>query len=310
MAEFTYLDIGILAVLFIFLIIGFKRGFIDSILGLIGGVVSLVVAILLADKVAEILYPVFGMGAALEGQVNGFLTKLLNPEGVENNVFTSVLGNQENMTAYVQSLIGEAISKLGLPASFTSGIVSSIATAVTSAFSGTELAEKSLVQILTPVISHIIMIVISVIVTFIAIRIVVAIIEAITKAILKTSRSLRGLNGLLGGIVGVAKGALFVIIIFTIGFFVLSGVQPNSGNHDIKSEARTMVENSKIGKFIYDNNPVPKLITDNINFDRIVNGILGIFNPSQSQSPEPSDQPDDSQPPEPGNSPTPEPGEA
>ena len=55
MEQFTYVDIGIIAFVVIFFFIGLKRGFIDSVLGLIGGLVSLAAAILLAQKVAEAL---------------------------------------------------------------------------------------------------------------------------------------------------------------------------------------------------------------------------------------------------------------
>lgn len=291
--DFTYVDIGILAVLAIFLIIGFKKGFIDTILGLVGGLVSLVVAVLLAGTVADMLYPLFGMGNAIEGSMNGFLANLLNPEGIENSVFTSPIGAAENISA----LVHEAISKLGLPATFTDSISASLSESITAAIAGSEaavIAEKSLVQILAPVLTRVIMLVIAVIATFIVIRIIVSIIEAITKAILRTSRSLRSIDRLLGAIAGVAKGLLLVVIIFTIGFFVLSGVEPNSENTDIKSQVRTSIEESQIGNFIYHNNPVPKLITDNINFDNILNGLLGIFNgnetpPPAEQSPDPTD---------------------
>lgn len=316
MEQFTYVDIGIIAFVVIFFFIGLKRGFIDSVLGLIGGLVSLAAAILLAQKVAEALYPVFDMGNSIQNYVSGYLTNLLNPEGLENNVFTVPIGDKENL----KPLLMEAISKLGLPQSFTDSISDSLASAIINGLSTDAnfamLTEKSLVDVLSPVITQAIMLVIAVLATFIAIRIAVAIIEAIFKAVLHTSRSLRSINRLLGGIVGLAEGALAVIVVFTIAFFILGGVEPNSGNQDIKSQVRTAIEQSKIGKMIYDNNPVPKLITDNINIDKILQdlGIGGVLpspspsvNPSEQPTPEPSAEPTPEPTPEPTLEPSPEP---
>lgn len=275
-AQFTYLDIGILAVLFIFMIIGFKKGFIDTILGLVGGIVSLVAAIFLAGKVADMITPLFGMGDAIHNSVYDFLFKLLNPTNDPANVYTTAIGSQES----IGNLVYEAIAKLGLPDSFTSTISTSISGAISNAIANSEVAvitEKSLVEILSPVVTRVIMLIIAAILTFIVIRIVIAIIEAVAKAILRTSRSLRSLNGLLGGIFGIVKGALIVVIIFTLGFFLLSGVDPESEATDIKTEIRRTIDNSQIANYIYQNNPLPKLITDNINFDDIIGNILGIL---------------------------------
>jgi hypothetical protein len=117
----------------------------------------------------------------------------------------------------------------------------------------------------------------------------VGIIEAITKAILRTSKSLRGINRFLGGIIGIAKGALIVVIIFTIGSFFLTG-DTSTG---LKNQIKTNVDQSVIGKYIYDNNPIPGYITSNINLDGILGNITGLFggdnnNPENSAEPTPS----------------------
>lgn len=316
MEQLTYVDIGVIAFVAIFFFIGLKRGFIDSVLGLIGGLVSLAAAILLAQKVAEALYPVFDMGNSILNYVTGYLTKLLNPEGLENNVFTVPIGDSENL----KPLLMEAISKLGLPQTFTESIRDTITGAIINGLSADAslavLTEKSLVDVLAPVITQAIMLVIAVLATFIAIRIAVAIVEAIFKALLRTSRSLRSLDRLLGGIVGLAEGALAVIVVFTIAFFVLGGVEPNSGNQDIKSQVRTAIDQSHIAKIIYENNPMPKLITDNINLDKILSDLgLGGILPNPSPSAQPSASPDASAEPsaeptaEPTEEPSPEPTE-
>lgn len=287
MVEFTYIDIGIIVILFIFLIVGYKKGFIETILGLVGGLVSLVVAILLANQVSEMLYPLFGMGQALEGQMEGFLINILNAQE-ETNIYRIAIGDPEN----IAQLVNDAIAKLGLPESITASISASIASAIASVFEGSAVVEKSLIEILSPILAQAILTLISVIATFIVIRIIVAIIEAIAKVILRTSKSLRGLNGLLGAVAGTLKGALLIVIIFTIATFVLGGVEPNTST-DIKGEIRTTIDKSTIAKFIYDKNPVPNLIAENINFEKIINGLLAAINGEDNNATE--TPPDDSQ---------------
>lgn len=289
--QFTYLDIGIVALLIIFFFIGLKKGFIDTILGLIGGLVSLIAAILLASTVADMLYPAFGMGDSINVFVNGYLTKLLNPEGLQNNVFAVPIGSAESLGP----LVAEAIGKLGLPETITNSLTESITNAIVSALEADSglsiLAENSLIEILSPIVTRAIMLVIATLATFIAIRIAVAILEAIFKAVLKTSRSLRSIDRLLGGIVGIVEGALAVVIVFTIGFFVLGGVQPDENSADLKAQVRAEVEKSTIAKMVYDSNPVPKLITDNINLDKILETIGLMPSPSSNPSVNPSASP-------------------
>lgn len=281
---YAYTDIAIAVILLLCFISGIKKGLIDTVLGLIGGLVSFIAAILLAETVANFISPLFGIGDAINNSVNGFLVKLLNPTGDAGNQFAVAIGSVEN----IQALVSEAIGKLGLPATFTASISNSIATSINTAITNSavaEIAEKSLIEILTPMLGHVVMLVISVILGFIAIRIVVAIIEAIAKAILNTSKALRDLNKFFGGLVGIVKGALVVLIIFTIGFFVLGGTEPNPESADLKTQVRTNIDQSIIGKYVYENNFVPKLITDNINFEQIINNLLGRDNnPDPSES--------------------------
>jgi len=289
MDGFTYLDIGVIAILIIFFTIGIQKGFIDTVLGLISGLVSLIAAILLANRVADLITPLFGIGSSIENAVSDGLIKLLDPQDVGNG-FTVAIGSQEN----IASLVAEAIAKLGLPAQFSQSVSASITTSITNAIASSEaaiIAEKSLVQILSPILTRVIMLVISVIVTFIVIRIAVSILEAIAGGILKSSKSLRNINSLFGGIAGLLKGSLIIIIVFTIGFFVLSGVEPNSGNTDLKSEVRTQIENSKIAKPIYEINPVKELITNNLDIQKILNDLLGIKSEDPNSSPVPTEEP-------------------
>ncbi|MDD4002645.1 MAG: CvpA family protein [Clostridia bacterium] len=265
----TYIDIGILAILVIAFFVGIKKGFIDSILSLIGGLVSLIIAILLASTVVDLIGDTFGIRSSIQNWSVKFLTDLFNPEGVEGHLLTSPIGAEN-----IENLIAQAMAQLKLPAAIADPISKALATAISGSIANTNVANSSLVDILAPVVTQAIMLVIAVILTFIVIRIVVAIVEAITKAILRTSSSLRGLNRLLGGVIGILKGALAVVIIFTIGSFVLGGVDPESESQDLKTQIRSTIDKSAIGSVIWESNPLPKYITDNINIEEILNKII------------------------------------
>lgn len=284
---FAYIDIGIIAVLIIFFISGLKKGFIDTVLGLIGGLVSLVAAILLADTVANIISPLFGIGDAINTSINGFLGKLLNPNNDSSSQFAVAIGSVEN----INELVKNAINTLGLPPAFTDNISTSIAAAINSALSGSDaaiLAQKSIIEILTPIIGRVVLLVIAVILTFIAIRIVVALIESVAKGILRTSRILMNLDRIFGGLVGIAQGALVVLIVFTIGFFVLGGTVANPEATDLKTQIRTNIDNSTIAKYVYESNPVPKFITDNVNLDNIIKNLFGVGGNNETPTPTPT----------------------
>lgn len=262
---FTYIDIGIVAILLIAFFVGVKRGFVDSILGLIGGIVSLVIAILLADTVVALIGDFLGIKSSIQTWATGFLTDSVFKG---NTLFTQPM-DPEN----VSSIVAQALEQLKLPEMISAPLAGSLESLVNGVLANTEIANASLVNILAPVITRVIMLIIAVILTFIVIRIIVAIIEAIAKAILKTSKALRGLDRFFGGIVGLVKGALAVLIIFTLGTFVLSGTDPNGT--DIKAQIVQTIDDSTIGKYVYHNNILTKLITDNINWESIEQLITG-----------------------------------
>jgi uncharacterized membrane protein required for colicin V production len=262
----TYIDIGILVILVIAFFVGIKKGFIDSILSLIGGLVSLIIAILLASTVVDLIGDTFGIRTYIQNWSVKFLTDLFNPDGVKGHLLTSPIG-EEN----IENLIAQAMAQLKLPAAISGPIADALAKAINASIANTNIANNSLVDILAPVVTQAIMLVIAVILTFIVIRIVVAIVEVITKAILRTSSSLRGLNRIMGGVIGIVKGALAVVIIFTIGAFVLGGVDPESESNDLKTQIRKTIDQSAIGSVVWEMNPIPKYITQNINIEEILN---------------------------------------
>lgn len=275
--SFTYIDIGIVAILLIAFLVGIKKGFVDSILGLIGGVVSLIIAILLADSVVNLIGDFLGIRSSIQTWATGFLT---------DSVFKGdPLFTQPMDAANVGTIVEQALEQLKLPEIISQPLSESLTALVNGVLANTEVANTSFVEILAPVITRMIMLVIAVVLTFIVIRIVVAIIEAIAKAILRTSKSLRGLNRFFGGLVGLVKGVLAILIIFTLGTFVLGGADPNGT--DIKAQVLQTVETSTIGKFVYDNNILAKLINDNINWDNILNSILNP-EPQPGASPAPT----------------------
>lgn len=266
----TFFDIGVWAVLLIFFLIGVRHGFINGVLSLVGAIVSIVAAIYFAGKFADLIQPL--IGPPIDNWVNGLLVKLFNPENDPANIYQVAIGSEEN----IARLVGDAISKLGLPEAFTASIQTSITNSITLAVADNAavLQENSIIDILTPIIGRGVLVLIAGIVLFIAIRIVIAIIEAVFRMILLSSGVLKSIDRLLGGVFGLIKGALTVLIVFTLATFILGGTEPNPESNDIIVKVRTNIDQSNISKVIYENNPIPQFLADNVNFDKIITDLF------------------------------------
>lgn len=273
----SFVDIGLAVFLLIFVIIGAKKGFMLSLLGLIGTLVSLIVAIFLAQRVADLLYPVFGMGDAINKWSTGIISGILNPDADPGNMFAIPLGAPEN----ISGIVNEALSKLGLPAFIITPLGESISGSIGNyvANSGAAILEEmSIINVLAPIMTNVIMLFIAGLLTFIVIRIIVAILSAIVKAILKSSKALRGADRWLGALLGAVKTVVFALVVFTISFFLLGNAitdTPSEETTGIRATVNNSINQSTAGRFIYDKNPFPKLITDNLNIQNIIDDIFG-----------------------------------
>lgn len=263
----TYFDIGVLVIVLIFIISGIRKGFINGIIGLVGLIVSLVVAIHFAGAFAEVLEK--PIGEPINNWISTTLTNTLNPTG-EPNVFTQDLTQEDD----VALIVAQTLEALKIPKLLSDSIAPRVAVAISASIE--ESGPNSIVAMFTLILGRITLLLISGIILFIGAKIILAIIESIFNSLLKTSKTLRNIDRLLGAFVGVAKAAVVLVVVFTVIMFSLSGVAPDADSPDLKVKVRTNIENSSVAKFIYDNNPLPTLISEKINFQELLSGILPV----------------------------------
>lgn len=185
----SVIDIVVLVVLALSLIIGLWRGFLRTLLNLFSNLASIVVAILLARPVANIIKDWFGLLNALSNSISGAIEPILPVEGYPQTgeVIRENLSGSNILNALIRPFISDI--------SYESADV--LANEI-----GSKLGMIALMVIVA-------------IVLFILIKIAVRLLAKLFDAITKKS-AISGLDRLLGGVVGLIKGALFVFIVLSM----------------------------------------------------------------------------------------------
>ena len=253
-------DIIIGAIMLIFIIIGLSKGLIKGILGLVGTIVSLVAAVYLAQPFITFIDGLFdgNVISYSNGLVEGWI-------GAIGNAFTVELTSESD----IQALLLDALTGLGLPANIATTLAAPIAAAIAGAV-GDSYAGHSIATLLAPVLANIGLMIISTMVLFILIRMAVFIVEKILDNTILKVGALRALDRLLGMVFGALQGAIIVVLLFT-------GVALFASNPDYV--VKQAIDESIVGSAIYENNPLPEWITDNVDIAGIINGI---FNPADA----------------------------
>lgn len=265
----AYIDIAVYVILFIFVISGFRKGFINGVLSLIGVVASLFLAVYFASSFAEVLQK--PIGEPIDNAMHKALTSALT-KGDPESIFALNIGDPTK----IAELVNAALEGTGLPKILTDIIAPPIITAVEA--NTTALQSQSIIDVIAPVIGNVILLAISGILIFIVARIVFAIIEALINVVLKSSSIIRSTDRLVGSIFGFVKGAVIVLIAFTVITFVVSGTPPTEEGatpaNGLKTKIRDNISQSSISLFIYENNPIPKLIAENVNIQEIIDKLI------------------------------------
>lgn len=201
----SVLDIIVIAILAIFAIIGFIKGFLNTLLSLFGNLASLAIAIVIVKPCARFLDKIFGIVKWLGNLiVNG-----LNGAGVIPDLSSSVMTSDE------------VISYMSTNRGLMGRLASLFVDKGTTYGAG---AENNLIEVLTKNMGNFAAIIFTVIILFILIRLAVFILSRIFDAITK-KRALSGLDRLLGLVFGVCKGAVAITCILSV-MYTLSPIFP------------------------------------------------------------------------------------
>lgn len=217
----SILDIIVIAVLLIFAIIGFFKGFLNTLLSLFGNLASLAIAIVIVKPCAKFLDSIFHISNWLG---NSLIKGVLN---------ANVLPNLSSQTMTADQVITHISSSNGLVGKLTSLFVDK-----NVALYG--IGEADLVSSLTSNMGNFACLVFTVIILFILIRIAVLMLSKLFNAITK-NHSFGAVDRCVGLLFGLIKGGLCVFGVLA----VIYSLSPIFGS------INTLVENSPFTNWLY-----------------------------------------------------------
>lgn len=234
------IDLAIIIIMLIFVIFGLIKGFMKQILSVANWLLSLIGSFLFVKPFSALLSK-----TALSTSING---KVANWIGTKGATF-----NEMVEPGRIKEQISQGISELGLPKFIADAIAGGIN------ISGSE-GDMTLAEILAPSIGSIILTVLSFIILFILFMIVLKILFGFLNNVFDEG-ILGAVNKLLGGLLGLIKGAVLISLVMLL-LSAVSGIIPPLNNFlvaDLDSKIG-------IGKFFYEKNPLLTLIKGSFNF--------------------------------------------
>ncbi len=201
----SVLDIIVISILAVFAIIGFVKGFLNTLLSLFGNLASLAIAIVIVKPCTKFLDGIFHIvnwlgGLIINGvQSAGVLPDLASSTMTPDEVITHLNGTNSLLGKFTSLFVDKNVEAYGVGAT-------------------------DLVSTLTNGMGNFAAMVFTVIIMFILIRIAVLVLSKIFDAITKKS-ALSGLDRVLGTVFGLCKGALVVTVILSI-MYTISPIFP------------------------------------------------------------------------------------
>lgn len=233
----TYIvDIAIIALFVFIVVMGYKKGFLSTVIDTFALAISAVVSYMFCEPVAQGAYDLL-----VRDLVETRFTRVLDS-------ISSTLSVQEKVSAMIEGLPPSAVKLAD-----TMGVnFDSLALSMSS---GGNLSDEALISLAVDKIGHPIMITVTEVITFIAMFVIITIALKFLVGIFKKVNDiplLGKLNAGLGGVIGIVKAVAIVFVACTAFYFIagMSGAAP----------VIDAINNSKIYAVIIENNPIVNLI--------------------------------------------------
>jgi uncharacterized membrane protein required for colicin V production len=227
------IDVVLVLAVIVFLVLGWKNGFLVKIVEMASGIFGLLASILLARPFSTVLDGWFGV--AIDGKIHEYL--------LNTNLFQATL-NEENVRA--------AFSQMSLPQFMVDWIVNGID------FSN---LQATIIDAIQPTIKSLVLLVLSFVVLFFGSMIVFFILKLLAKAI--TSIPLiKQIDKVLGVLFGFVKIAAIVYILFFVLALLLTIPAVNNLISGFLNTDMGLANEGqfRLSKWIYDNNILKKVL--------------------------------------------------
>lgn len=195
------LDVILAAVAVLCLVLGVKRGFVKSIVRMIGSLVSLVAAFLISSPVAEWLFTAL-FRPTVENAVHGAI-------GADASAsLASLTGQWASVLASLPEVIRNGLSATGIQTPEQLGAAVAEQGAVTAGDAATVLVDQLIAPLCVMVIQVIVFILL-----FIVLSIVVRLLAGLLDKVFSAIPLVRELNTALGAVAGLLHGAVLVLVL-------------------------------------------------------------------------------------------------
>lgn len=223
------IDIVIVAALVICGIVGYKKGFLNSVLSLFSWVACVVVAVLVAKHVAGWINGIYDFSGLISSKITESLS--------ESNEFFNIAINAEIFAGDAKNIIAAIPEE-------TNGILAQIIKIIFSNSNVDMASSDTVAMFVGSSLGHIIMLIASGVLVFIVLMIAVALIKKFFNKISET-KILGGLNKILGLVLGVIKAGVVIVIIncVLVGLTLIPAVN--------KTITPLVQENTNVERFIF-----------------------------------------------------------
>lgn len=211
------LDIAVIIALIVFALIDAKKGFISCVFGLVVSIVAFIAAFFCASTVVEATGGLFGLQDVIATEFqNVFAGELFQADVTQDGLALALA--EANLPTFLIDLISE--NGVDAPAGTTVG------------------------QYLAGEIAPFVTLVLTGILLFIVCKLVLIFVEKILTSLVSAVSLLDVVNKILGGVIGLLKGALMVCLIFSVLSLLTS------------PEITEFINQSLFVHYIYNENPI------------------------------------------------------
>lgn len=229
---FGIIDVVIIVLIIAFLVIGWKKGFLEKLIDMASSIFGLIASILLARPFSTVLEGWFG-------------------ESMETSIREYLLGNQDFANALTETNLREALNNMSLPDFMIDWIAESVDfTSVTT----------SIVDSITPLILSLALLFIAFITLFFGSMIVFFLLKLLAKGITSIP-IIKHVDKFLGLLFGFLKVALLIYILLFVLALVINIPAINELIYEFLSvDMQLTSEEFRLSKYLYDNNLLRNVI--------------------------------------------------
>lgn len=228
-----WLDTGILILGLLFVLVGFHRGLIKSLVELVGTVAAVIAAILLASMIAPAIFDSFIRPPMIE-QIQG---------AIDNTVGQDMATQVQQVLDALPSFLSQSLAGYGMNADQIGQVMGGT----------TDNAAGAVADLIAPVVTDLVKTVLMLIL-FLVLLIVVRLLARGIDRIFGLP-VLRQLNAVLGAVFGILKCAVFIMILCAVLHVVLPMLPTVP---EIFSQET--IQSSLLFQYFYDHNPVYSLL--------------------------------------------------